>query len=384
MAKPRERALAPHFTSEIDTVSERDWQELLLQFDDANIYQSWSYADVSWGPKHTSRLVLKKDGRAVALAQARVLKLPIVNLGIAYLRWGPLWRCSIQPDEDNFRQAIRALRNEFTCKRNLVLRIFPYLFDNDPVSYSRILEEEGFSVAHGLSASRTILMDLNPSLDSLREGMLPHWKRELKVAERKQLEVIEGDEDELFGAFIKIYKEMVSRKRFVEPNDINQFRTIQAKLPKELRMKIMLCKSGDEVSSGLICSAIGNTAVYLFGATSDDGLKSRGSYLLHWKLLAELKQRGIAVYNLNGINPVRNPGTYKFKRDLAGANGRDVRFMGRFESYPGTLGAFCIQSADNIRAAYNKVKELWVRGSTTRATQGSKSSDQNSTAVSAR
>jgi lipid II:glycine glycyltransferase (peptidoglycan interpeptide bridge formation enzyme) len=357
--------LAAGYTSEIDAVNEPTWCQLLSAFNDANIYQTWSYAEVSWGLDNTSHLVLKKDGRTVAVAQVRVVKIPFVNIGIAYVRWGPIWQRSTEVDEDIFRQAVRALRNEFTCKRNLLLRLFPALFDVDSPCYSTILQEEGLSLLRGVSDKRTILMDLSPSLDSLREGMLPHWKRELKVAERKQLQVIEGDQDDLFAAFIEIYKEMVSRKQFVEPNDINHFRLIQAKLPTELKMRIMLCKSGDETSSGLICSAIGNKAVYLFGATSNAGMKSRGSYLLHWKLLETLKQQGISVYDLNGINPARNPGTYKFKSDLAGSNGREVLFMGRFEAHPGNLEEFCVKSAESARTIFRNVRES-VRASFTK------------------
>jgi lipid II:glycine glycyltransferase (peptidoglycan interpeptide bridge formation enzyme) len=370
MPKEIMRPLAPGYTAEVDAVTEPDWYERLQKFEDANIYQTWSYAEVSWGLDNTSHLVLKKDGQTVALAQARILKIPFVNIGIAYVRWGPMWRRSAAADEDVFRQAVRALRNEFTGERGLVLRLFPALFDDDLLCYSAILKEEGFSLLRGVSASRTILMDLNPSLEGLREGMMPHWKRGLKIAERKKLEVVEGDEDEHFAAFIKIYKEMVSRKKFVEPNDINQFKLIQAGLPKELKMRVMLCKSGDDISSGLICSAIGNTAIYLFGATSDRGMKSNGSYLLQWKLLETLKQQRIAVYNLNGINPLRNPGTYQFKSDFAGRNGRDLRFVGRFESHPGNLGEFCVKSTERIRTIYSNVKGLWVSGWPSRRVKG--------------
>lgn len=362
MSKRIVRELAAGYTSEVDAVTEWDWHQQLQEFEDANIYQTWSYGEVSWGLKNTSHFVLKKDGRTVALAQARIVKLPFVNIGIAYVRWGPIWRRSTETDSDVFRQAIRALRNEFACERRLVLRLFPTLFDNDPPCYATVLKEEGFSVLEGVSAKRTILMDLSPSIDAIREGMMPHWRRELKVAERKQLQVIEGDQDELFGAFIEIYKEMVSRKRFVEPNDINAFRLIQAKLPPKLKMRIMLCRSGEDICSGLICSAIGSKAIYLFGATSNSGMKSRGSYLLHWKLVELLKQQSITVYDLNGINPVGNPGTYKFKRDLAGGNGRDLRFVGQFEPHSGTAAEFCIKTAENMRTMYRDAKQLWVRG----------------------
>ena len=45
---------------------------------------------------------------------------------------------------DTFRQAVRALRNEFVCKRGLVLRLFPLLFDDDAPCFASMLAEEGF------------------------------------------------------------------------------------------------------------------------------------------------------------------------------------------------------------------------------------------------
>jgi lipid II:glycine glycyltransferase (peptidoglycan interpeptide bridge formation enzyme) len=215
-----------------------------------------------------------------------------------------------------------------------------------------MLAEEGFVSIGEETRSRTILMDLSPPISKLREGMRPHWKRELKVAERNQLEVIEGSDDKLFEAFIEIYKEMVSRKHFVEPNDINQFRLMQSKLPEKLKMKVMLCRSSDGVCAGLVCSMMGKNAVYIFGATSNAGMKSRGSYLLHWKLLEKLKQNHSAVYDLNGINPARNPGTYKFKNDLGGINSKEVYYLGRFDAHASILSHWCVKCGATLRMVH--------------------------------
>jgi lipid II:glycine glycyltransferase (peptidoglycan interpeptide bridge formation enzyme) len=187
--------------------------------------------------------------------------------------------------------------------------------------------------------------------------MNSHWQRELKAAEKRNLTVTEGSDDSLFETFITMYKEMVSRKKFVEPNDINQFRMIQRRLPEPLKMKIMLCSSGEGMCSGAICSAIGKTAMYLFGATSDVGIKSKGSYLLQWRLIDQLKRDGIAVYDLNGVNPEANPGTYKFKNDLAGKNGREVRYLGRFDSHGTLVSRLFVQGADVLRAKHRSLKE---------------------------
>jgi vancomycin resistance protein VanK len=210
-------------------------------------------------------------------------------------------------------------------------------------------------------------MDLRPALDDLRAGMQSHWKRELKLAERKGLEIVEGTSDELFGRFIDIYKEMVARKRFVEPNDIRQFRAIQAQLPDSQKMKIMLCRGADgQYVAGVICSFIGASAVYLFGATASAGMKSNGSYLLQWNMVQRLKAAGCITYNLNGINPARNPGTYKFKADLAGVHGRDVHFLGRFEGGTGTVSDWLVRCAEALKAAVRKIDLRAGAGSPTR------------------
>jgi lipid II:glycine glycyltransferase (peptidoglycan interpeptide bridge formation enzyme) len=86
-------------------------------------------------------------------------------------------------------------------------------------------------------------------------------------------------------------------------------------------------------------------------------MKSRGSYLLHWKLLEVLKQQRIAVYNLNGINPVRNPGTYKFKNDLAGSHGQDVHFHGRFDSHESFVSYLFVHGGDRARKLLKTLKK---------------------------
>jgi hypothetical protein len=259
-----------------------------------------------------------------------------------------------------FRQILRALRNEFVCKLGLTLRLFPLLFDQDDPELAAVMAEEGFSHVSSEPRSRTILMDLKPLLNELREGMMAHWKRELKVADRNQLEIVSGTGAELFDEFIAIYKEMVSRKRFVEPNDITEFRKVQVLLPVPLKMRVMLCRAGGLVCSGVIYSMIGNTAVYLFGATSNAGMKSRGSYALQWKVIEELKRNNIAVYDLNGVSPEKNPGTYKFKSDLAGRNGSDVYFMGRFDSQGSILSDWFVSCGQTAISCYRSLRG-WVR-----------------------
>jgi lipid II:glycine glycyltransferase (peptidoglycan interpeptide bridge formation enzyme) len=369
MSTTKLRPLAPGYSAEFDTVDEHSWCELVQEFDDGNIYQTGQYGTIVAGQNNVGRLVLRLDGGVVAIAQARIKKLPIFGFGIAYVHWGPLWRRpGEQINSDNFRQAVRALRNEYVCERNLTLRIFPILFEDDPLHVRSILAEEDLSPASESSQPRTILLDLAHPLTEIRQNMSAHCRRDLRTAERGNLEMIEGTSQEMFQIFIGMYKEMVSRKNFVEPNNIYQFMRIQSQLPEALKMRILLCKSETAFCSGLIYTSIGNSAIYLFGATSNAGLKSRGSYLLHWRAVEALKSQGASIYNLNGISPARNPGTYRFKSGFAGKFGRDVFYLGRFDVHPGSFGHLLIKFGDALRATARRMKQQAIEARTPKAT----------------
>ncbi|MCS6319682.1 MAG: hypothetical protein H8K05_18320, partial [Nitrospira sp.] len=227
------------YCADVDRVEEEDWYALLRLFHDTNIYQTWAYGVARNGRENISHIVVRKRGVVVGLAQSRIVQLPIIGAGIAYVMWGPLWRSRDAPtDTVALRQIIRALYNEYACKRGLLVRLYPPLFEEDHGWVIPLLKEEGFERSRLKASPRTIIMDLTPTIEDLHKSIGSQKRRELRIAE-KQLEVIEGTDDALFGQFIDIYKEMVQRKKFVEPNDINQFREIQRQLPPEYKMKLM-------------------------------------------------------------------------------------------------------------------------------------------------
>jgi len=353
------RELAPDYNVEVDGIDEDAWFEIMQKFDDANIYQTWSYDAIRCGKENISHLILKKNGTIVAAAQSRILKIPFINTGIAYIRWGPLWQLHGNSiNIEIFCQAIRALRNEYVYQRGLVLRLFPVLFNDYSDTFIPLLKEEGFTWLEKAKHERTLLIDLSPSLEELRESLKQKWRNCLNHAERNDLEVLVGYNDKLFEKFIEIYREMLGRKKFVEPHDINEFRLIQKDLPENFKMKIILCQSDGNPCAGAICSAIGKTGIYLFGATNNTGMKNNGAYLLQWKILEWLKKNNYSWYDLNGINPEINPGTYKFKAGLCGKNGKDVYFLGQFDTNRNPLTYFLVKCGDILRSKYRKSKVI--------------------------
>jgi len=349
------KALDNGYSLEVDSSSELDWYDILDKFEDANIYQTWAYGEVRYGRKAMSHILLRKNEQIVAAAQVRLVRLPALKAGIAYVFWGPMWQLKNEPpDQDVYMQMLRAMVNEYACKRRYVLRINPMIYGGDAELLASRMKQEGFRQVDSRRPSRTLIKDLHTTKEELRKGLAQKWRNALNKAEKSNLHVIEGTEEELIEDFILIYRDLVERKKFVEPNDINEFKRMQTKLPEKYKMKVMLCYQDDALAAGSIYSAMGNSGLYLFGATNDAGMKNNGSHLMQWKFIEWLKDNNYALYDLNGINPETNPGTYKFKEGLTGKNGRDVYFMGQYQTCDSALSRLLVDIGEHAVNAWRK------------------------------
>lgn len=303
---------------------------MLDLFDDTNIYQTAAYGAVRWGEKNLSRLVLKRNGRVVGIAQLRIIRPTPLKFGMAYLRWGPLWeRKDASFDPEVPARMAQAIGDEYLAKRKLFLRVLPNAFVGSPRAATMQAAFDRFT-AEPLNADntyRTIVLDLFPSLDELRKDLDPKWRNKLAGAEKNELEVIAGCEIAGYRIFCEIYNQMRRRKGFESSVSVEEFGRIQEALPEPQRMQVLICRDNGAPVAGLVTSAMGDSAIYLLGATSDEGLKSKGAYLLQWTMIQWLKKNGVRWYDLGGIDPDGNPGVYLFKR---GFSGKDVCQIGPF------------------------------------------------------
>ena len=308
---------------EVDRSTPAEWSQMLDLFDDANLYQTWSYGAVRWGEKNLSHLILKRGGEVLGMAQLRIVRPTRFKFGMAYLRWGPLFeRRRRPPDPEVAISMARALEEEYIDKRKLFLRVLPNAFVGSPraaviQSAFREFTPEPLVAAN---TDRTFVLDLAPALEELRRKLDKKWRNQLTSSEKKGLNVVAGTGSNEYRVFRQIYNQMRKRKTFETTVDVEEFGRIQEDLPESQRMRILLCQAGHVPVAGLVASMMGDSAVYLLGATSDDGLNSKGTYLLQWTLIKWLKENGFRWYDLGGINPERNPGVYHFKKGLSGAD----------------------------------------------------------------
>jgi lipid II:glycine glycyltransferase (peptidoglycan interpeptide bridge formation enzyme) len=310
---------------EVDQASDAEWSQMLDLFNDGNVYQTAAYGRVHWGARSLSRLVLKRNGEVAGMAQLRIIRPTPLKFGMAYLRWGPLWeRRGNSVDPEVAIRLARAIEDEYVKARTLFVRILPNAFDSTERAavFNSAFSNFTSEAQEPGDIYRTIVLNLSPTLEELRKRLDKKWRNQLTRSEKNDLTVVSGDGDREFGVFCEMYSQMRKRKTFETTVDDAEFRQMQEALPASQRMRVLICQEKGIPVAGIVTSAMGDSAVYLLGATSDAGLSAKGSYLLQWTMISWLKERGIRFYDLGGIDPGGNPGVYHFKK---GFSGEDVR-----------------------------------------------------------
>jgi hypothetical protein len=359
----RTAPLPPGWSLLVDELTATAWHAVLDGFADATLYQSWAWGDsrarrAGWlGRMLHVRLL--HQGRVCAAAQVNLYGLPdlpsrFLRLGLGLLRWGPLWQAHGQPaDPQVLARMLACLRHEVVERRGLVLRILPCLFEatapadgpQGPVTTRhRLLLDAGYTPEPGDAAQRTLLLPLDLPLETLRAGLAQKWRNGLNHAERDeragllQLAHQHGGtvDAAAWATFAAMHQQMCARKHLPSPPDVALLPRLQAELPERHRLQLMLARTASgEPAAGLVFSRIGDMGVYLQGATTDAGLHSHAANLLQWRALAWLREHGARSYNLHGIHPVANPGTYHFKSGLSGRHGQDLHTLGAWVAAPG-------------------------------------------------
>ena len=72
-----------------------------------------------------------------------------------------------------------------------------------------------------------------------------------------------------------------------------------------LKMQVLPCVKQARVLNVVVVSAIGVTRMYSLGPTGVERLKLKAAYLLQWRAMQWLKERGCRWYDLGCVHPFR-------------------------------------------------------------------------------
>jgi hypothetical protein len=345
------------YTAEFDTVDAGEWHRLLQEFDDASIFQTWIYGAAHWGEGNLSHAVVKKGDKVIGLAQPVLVGMPIFGKILAYVIFGPVYRR--RDDNDNVEHllaTISALRDEYTVRRRLCLRIRFWAYDLSSEVLTEILADGGWKETGALY--RTYILDLSRPESQLRASMAKTWRANLRKAEQCRLAVSQRSDHDGIRVFLELHRQMRERKHF-SSIFTDLLPDLYLKLPDRLKPNLFICwRDRIPVSAAVVCVS-GNRAFSLNAATGNAALEARAGYFLQWAIIRWLKETGqCRWYDLFVGNTV--PGVRQFKRGLVGARAPEIA-SSEFEACESRLLALIVGLATRFHQLRHRVKGRLAR-----------------------
>ena len=309
---------------EIQIVNDKvKWEEFLAEHPEANFLQSWY-----WG------LFQEELGRKI-FRVGLFEKDKICGVWFCYIEpskrgkylvvpGGPIINWGNDKQVKQFAESTRRIAKENAC---IFVRVRPQLMD-DELSRSSF-SKMGFRKAPMyLHAELTSQLNVQPGEEELLANMRKATRYEVKKAQKLEIEVSDEYSQKNANLFIKLQHETARRQKFV-PFSENFLKTQFNIFIKEGLAKLYTATLGKKVLAQAFIIFYGKEAVYHYGASTDEGRRYPGAYLIQWKAILEAKRRGIERYNFWGVAPEgdtdhRFSGLSLFKR---GFGGKDVAYL---------------------------------------------------------
>ena len=332
----------------IQKLDQVEWSNLALNYLDYNYRQLWAF-----GKEAADKLgaisefvAISDSSEVIGLANVRIKKLPFLNMGIAYITGGPIVRNKRHIQINIFMRCLEALQEEYTYKRNLLLRIITPLGEKEWLKKQRnVFKNTNFVLIDSFNVYRTIVIDLEYSEAELRRRLHQKWRNCLNNSEKNDIEILKGFDDVLFKKFDLLFNELRERKEFHVDLEPAFYAKVQQQLKESEKFVVHIAQFNDKPVAAHVGSYLGDTAVYLLGASSIDGNRLNASYLLQWHVMLFAKENGCRWYDLGGIDPQGNPGVYRFKQRMGGF---ELTAAGPYEAIPSRLNGLIMHFAESI------------------------------------
>jgi lipid II:glycine glycyltransferase (peptidoglycan interpeptide bridge formation enzyme) len=298
------------------------WDELVASSPHGHVLQGWAWGELK--AQFGWRVARMSAGSAAAQVLYRTLPLGLGS--IAYVPKGPLVDFHDQLGFDALLDAIQPLARE---QGAICLKIEPN--EPDDAALVERLEAAGFvSSPQTVQPRRTILVDLNAEPDDVLKRMKQKTRYNVRLAGRKGVTVRPGDESDL-PAFYELMALTAERDDFAIHSQPYYELAHQLFVPAG-QGQLLLAEHGGQLLAGLVVMALGDTACYMYGASSNEGRNLMPTYLLQWEAMLWAKKQGYTRYDLWGVPDEDQEtleasfqersdglwGVYRFKRGFGG------------------------------------------------------------------
>lgn len=313
--------------------NEKEWEDFLVSHPEANFLQSWNWGDFHRALGRTIQRTGFYDKEKLVGVMLSVVE-PAKRGRYLTVPGGPIINWGNKDLLKEFTSQVKEISKKEDC---VFARVRPQLKKDD---FSKnIFKSLGFikSPMH-LHAELTSQLDITKSEDELLAGMRKTTRYEIKKAIKEAIKIKTSIDPKDIKIFYDLQVETARRQGFV-PFSFN-FLSEQFKVFSENGNALLYSAYFENT---LLAQAFvifyGKEAVYHYGASTDEGRKYPGTYLIQWEAIKEAKIRGMNRYNLWGVSPAdqknhRFYGISIFKRGFGGVDFEYLHAQDLIFNYP--------------------------------------------------
>jgi len=329
--------------------AQTSWDQALLRLDDCTPFQTYAWGEyqraLGWEPCHWA--AFNEQGEIVAMMLGLLRRYPL-GIGLIWSEGGPVGDLSVC--ENSFQQAIKRTTGfkriycRFRCDRQRevedVLR----------------LSAQGWQRSwFNLQTCYSLRLDLAKDENQLLAGCERNWRRNLRRAQEGNLTVQQWTNPSV-DEIVSAYDEMQLLKGLDEQHSREEFEQLIVHLKDHLVLYRGTNEQGQLVSlHGWLI--LGNRARAFLSVTTEQGRLLHSSYAVIWAMIQHCLQLHLQSCDLGGIDPVRNPGPYRFKKATGAV---PVEYLGEWDwaSRPWLqwFGNWAISRRQRLKAAESALK----------------------------
>ena len=309
----------------------------------SHVIQSWEWGEF----RQKMGLDLARfghfEGKKLVLAyQLTFHPVPILGQTIGYLPKGPT------PN----KLMVESLLSIAKEKRAAFVKIEP----NEEVHSSQFtvhsLEKLGLVKSKkSLFTKYNFLIDLTKPEEQLLSAMHPKTRYNIKVAQKKGVEVYESTEDRDFEIYLKLYFETTKRQKYFGHTP-HYHRLMWETLRKSDMARLLIARYQKKPLVAWMLLNFGDTLYYPYGGSSTEHKEIMASNLVAWEAIKLGKKLGFKIFDMWGAlgpEPDVNDPWYGFHRFKAGYGGKLVEYVGTYDLVLNPTTYKILNTVDKLR-----------------------------------
>lgn len=329
-------------------VAREIWDEALLGCDNYSAFQTYAWGEfrrgLGWEPCHWA--AFNEQGEIVAMMLGGLRRYPL-GLGLVWAEAAPVG------DLSACDESLQSAMKQTTGLKRIYCR---FRSDRERrIEDALRLSAQGWTRSWSpLTCNYSMTLDLTQSEEELLGGLDRNWRRNLRRAWHRGLAARKCDDPDP-DEIMSVYASMEKLKGLEQKQSREEIEHL-----KNLKGRMILYRCDDEEGAPLSlrgCIIVGDRASSWLAASNERGRDLLASYAVFWGLVQECQRLNVKSLDLGGIDPIINPGVYRFKK---GTGSVPIEYLGEWDwaSSPWLqwFGNWAISRRARLRSAESSLK----------------------------